>query len=118
MKAIKESLSRIKQLTIKEFKQLFRDKSNLLLGIGLPIILIFIFGYGISFDINNEELKQNLEEVMSFNGSRAEKLLMTFCMQTKIKYDKLSEEEKQWLIRIVQKSELLKSYIPRRGKRV
>ena len=65
-----------------------------------------------------EELKQNLEEVMNFNGSRVEKLLMTFCMQTKIKYNKLSEEEKQWLIRIVQKSELLKNYIPRRGKRV
>ena len=42
-----------------------------------------------------EELKQNLEEVMNFNGSRVEKLLMTFCIQTKIKYNKLSEEEKQ-----------------------
>lgn len=65
-----------------------------------------------------EELKQNFEKVMNFNGNRVEKLLMTFCMQTKIEYDKLSEEEQQWLIRIVQKSELLKSYIPRRGKRV
>lgn len=66
----------------------------------------------------SEELKQNLEEVMNYNGSRVEKLLMTFCMQTKIKYNKLSEEEKQWLIRIVQKSELIKSHIPQRGKRV
>ena len=46
-----EILVRLKALTQKEFRQLFRDKSNLLLGIGLPIILIFIFGYGISFDI-------------------------------------------------------------------
>ena len=38
--------------------------------------------------------------------------LERFCLRL------LSEEEKQWLIRIVQKSELLKSYIPRRGKRV
>ena len=29
----------------------------------------------------------------------------------------LTEEEKQWLIRIVQKSELTKSYVPQRGKR-
>ena len=41
-----------------------------------------------------EELKQNLEEIMNFNGSRVEKLLLTFCMQTKIKYNKLNEEEK------------------------
>ena len=48
---MREILVRLKALTQKEFRQLFRDKSNLLLGIGLPIILIFIFGYGISFDI-------------------------------------------------------------------
>ncbi len=47
---------RLVALTTKEFKQLFRDISNLLLGIGLPIILILIFGYGISFDITSVDI--------------------------------------------------------------
>lgn len=42
---------------------------------------------------------------------------MVFCKQTKLRYSKLTEEEKQWLTRIVQKSELAKSYVPQRGKR-
>lgn len=50
---MRDFFRRLKALTIKEFHQLLRDKSNLMLGIGLPIILIFIFGYGISFDISN-----------------------------------------------------------------
>ncbi len=36
---------------------------------------------------------------------------MVFCKQTKLRYSKLTEEEKQWLTRIVQKSELAKSYV-------
>ena len=64
-----------------------------------------------------DELKRDLEEVASFKGSRAEQLLMVFCKQTKLRYSKLTEEEKQWLTRIVQKSELTKSYVPQRGKR-
>lgn len=40
-------------LVRKEFKHLIRDPSNLLLGIGLPVILIFIFGYGITFEITS-----------------------------------------------------------------
>ena len=35
----------------------------------------------------------------SFKGSRAEQLLMVFCKQTKLRYSKLTEEEKQWLTR-------------------
>ena len=35
----------------KEFRQMIRDKSNLAIGILLPIILILLFGYGISFDV-------------------------------------------------------------------
>lgn len=46
-------MRRLIALTIKEFRQLLRNPANLLLGIGLPIILIFIFGYGISFEISN-----------------------------------------------------------------
>ena len=34
----------------------------------------------------------------------------------KIRYNKLSEEEKQWLIRIMQKSELIKSAVSKHGK--
>lgn len=64
-----------------------------------------------------DELKRDLEEVASFKGSRAEQLLMVFCKQTKLRYNKLTEEEKQWLTRIIQKSELAKSYVPQRGKR-
>lgn len=49
-----------------------------------------------------DELKRDLEEVASFKGSRADQLLMVFCKQTKLRYNKLTEEEKQWLTRIFQ----------------
>ena len=61
-----------------------------------------------------EELKQDLEEVARFNGSKLEQLIMLFCKQTKLRYNKLTEEEKQWLARIAQKSELLKSSVSQR----
>ena len=64
-----------------------------------------------------EELKQDLEEVARFNGSKLEQLIMLFCKQTKLRYNKLTEEEKQWLTRIAQKSELLKSSVSQRGKK-
>ena len=63
------------------------------------------------------DIKQDLEEVANFKGSRAEQLLLLFCKQTKLKYGKLTEEEKQWLMKIVQKSELAKSFVPQRGKK-
>lgn len=62
------------------------------------------------------ELKEALNEVANFKGSRLEQLIMLFCKQTKLKYSKLTDEEKQWLIRIARKSELAKGYNPRRGK--
>lgn len=64
-----------------------------------------------------QEIKRDLEEVANFKGSRTERLILLFCKQTKLKYSRLTEEEKQWLTRIAQKSELAKSYIPQRGKR-
>lgn len=64
-----------------------------------------------------EDLKQDLEEVARFNGSKLEQLIMLFCKQTKLRYNKLTEEEKQWLARIAQKSELLKGSVPQRGKK-
>ena len=42
-----------------------------------------------------EKLKGDLEEEPNFEGSRMEPLLMVYCKQTKLRYSKLTEEEKQ-----------------------
>lgn len=56
------SLSRLVALTRKETRQLLRDRSNLAIGILLPIILIVIFGYGLSMDVRNAPLGIVLED--------------------------------------------------------
>ena len=68
---------RMKALIYKEFLQLIRDSSSLLLGIVLPIILILIIGYGISLDVKNvpcavvlEDASPKAQDAVSFlNGS-------------------------------------------------
>ena len=51
-----------------------------------------------------DELKENLDAVEKFKGSRQEKQAMLYCKQLGINYKNLSEEEFRWLIRILQKS--------------
>ncbi len=43
-------------LTVKEIRQIVRDKSAFLLGIVMPLMLILLFGYGITFDIRDVRL--------------------------------------------------------------
>jgi ABC-2 type transport system permease protein len=45
--------SRLRALTSKEFRQLWRDRSNWVSGIALPALLIVLFGFGISLDIKS-----------------------------------------------------------------
>jgi ABC-2 type transport system permease protein len=47
------SWQRLRALTHKETRQLLRDKSNLMVGLFLPLLLILIFGYGLSFDVKD-----------------------------------------------------------------
>ncbi|KAF1051482.1 MAG: putative multidrug ABC transporter permease YbhS [Stenotrophomonas maltophilia] len=47
---------RLMSLTRKEIHQLVRDRSNLMIGIGLPIALILIFGYGLSLDVRHTQV--------------------------------------------------------------
>lgn len=55
-------IRRLAALIRKEWRQLLRDRSNLALGIGLPIVLILIFGYGMSFDVRNAPVAVVLED--------------------------------------------------------
>ena len=43
-------LRRLKALMTKEFVQIVRDPSSLLIAFVLPLILLFLFGYGVSLD--------------------------------------------------------------------
>ncbi|MDO5623208.1 MAG: ABC transporter permease [Pseudomonadota bacterium] len=53
---------RLRALIAKEFRQLLRDRSNLLVGLGLPVVLILIFGYGIVLDVRGARLVVALED--------------------------------------------------------
>lgn len=53
---------RLLALTRKEFRQLLRDRSNLAIGIVLPAVLILLFGYGISLDVNNAKVAVVVED--------------------------------------------------------
>jgi len=54
--------SRLVSLTRKEFRQLLRDRSNLAIGILLPMVLILIFGYGMSLDVKHAPVAVVLED--------------------------------------------------------
>ena len=55
-------LRRLFALIRKEFLQLVRDNSSILIGAVLPIVLILLIGYGISLDVKNVPIAVVLED--------------------------------------------------------
>lgn len=68
---------RFPALLRKELRQMLRDRSNLAVGLLLPVMLILLFGYGLSFDVRNVPLAVVMEDrsptardvVAGLNGS-------------------------------------------------
>jgi ABC-2 type transport system permease protein len=54
--------SRIRALVKKETRQIIRDPSSIAIGIVLPLILIVLFGYGLSLDVKNVPIAIVLED--------------------------------------------------------
>jgi ABC-2 type transport system permease protein len=55
-------IARLVALTRKETRQMLRDRSNLVVGLLLPVVLILLFGYGLSFDVKDARLTVVLED--------------------------------------------------------
>jgi ABC-2 type transport system permease protein len=55
-------LRRVIALVKKESRQVFRDPSSLAIGIVLPVILILLFGYGLSLDVTDVPVALVLED--------------------------------------------------------
>ena len=49
-------------LTKKEMLQIVRDPSSILIAFILPVILLFLFGFGINFDTNTVKIGVLLED--------------------------------------------------------
>lgn len=55
-------ITRLFALTRKETRQMLRDRSNLIVGLVLPVGLILLFGFGISFDVKNVAVAVVMED--------------------------------------------------------
>ena len=57
----------------KEFRHIFRDPRSLMIAILMPILMIFIYGHAIKFDIKNIMLGINDQDKSSFSRELIEK---------------------------------------------
>lgn len=71
----KESLRRLKALIKKEFLQIIRDPSSILISVVLPVILLFVYGYGVSLDMDHIGIGIVLEDTSPDAQSFAKALI-------------------------------------------
>ena len=67
-------------------------------------------------DDSAASLKEYIENISGTEGSDFQKWIMIFCKQLHLPYNKLTEDEKRWLVQISRKSGLLKSGSSQRGR--
>lgn len=68
------SMRRLKALFIKEFYQIIRDPSSILISVVLPMILMFLYGFGVSLDLNHLRIGLVLEDTSPQAQSFAQSL--------------------------------------------
>jgi len=72
---MREKSRRVKALIKKEFLQIVRDPSSILIALVFPLILLFIYGYGISLDMNNLKVGLIVEDTSNSATSLKRSLL-------------------------------------------
>ncbi len=50
---MRKSIERIKQMVLKEFIQIFRDKRMKAIVFVVPLMQTLVFGYAVTMDVNN-----------------------------------------------------------------
>jgi ABC-2 type transport system permease protein len=73
---LRPKLRRILALVKKETRQMIRDPATIAVGVVLPVILILLFGFGLSLDVRNVPLAVVLED----SSGPAENLLAGFAL--------------------------------------
>ena len=88
-----DSYKRIKALIIKEFQQIVRDPSSILISFLLPLVLMFFYGFGVSLDLNHLRIGLVLEDTSPTAQSFAATLTNSRYFDVKIARDRREMEE-------------------------
>ena len=75
---------RLSALIAKEFIQIVRDPSSILISIILPLLLMFLYGYGVSLDINHLKLGLVVEDTSPEAHSLVRSFLDSAYFDTKV----------------------------------
>ncbi len=79
---------RMKALITKEFLQIIRDPSTLLITVVLPLILMFLYGYGVSLDLDHLRVGLVMEDTSPDAQSFAQSLKDSRYFDVKIVRDR------------------------------
>jgi ABC-2 type transport system permease protein len=88
------SLRRTQALIKKEFYQIIRDPSSILLSVVLPVILLFLYGFGISLDMKHMKIGLVLEETTPLAQSFAKALTDSMYFDVSIGRDRREFDKK------------------------
>lgn len=75
---------RLRALINKEFHQIIRDPSSILISIVLPLILLFVYGFGVSLDINHLRIGLVMEDTAPDAQSFARSLMDSRFFEVKV----------------------------------
>lgn len=59
---IRFDMRRLRAMMRKEFSQIVRDPSTFLIALGMPLLLLFLFGYAVSFDTDHSRVALVVED--------------------------------------------------------
>ncbi len=82
------SFTRLAALIRKEFYQIIRDPSSILISVGLPAILMFLYGFGVSLDLDHLRIGLVLEDTSPTAQSFAQSLTDSSYFMVKVVRDR------------------------------
>lgn len=80
-------MRRLRALVIKECYQIIRDPSSILISVVLPLVLIFLYGFGVSLDLNHLRVGLVMEDTAPDAQSFAKSLTDSRYFDVKIVRD-------------------------------
>jgi ABC-2 type transport system permease protein len=84
----KGSLRRVKALVIKEGYQILRDPSTIMISVVLPLLVLFLFGYGVSLDMDRLKIGLVMEDTAPDARTLAESFTNSRYFDVKIARDR------------------------------